>query len=229
MTIAQRSRVENIFLVRHGESLANKDISVYKETADHAVPLSAHGHEQAKAAGEALRHLLREHADVPTRLWTSPYKRTRQTADGIEHGLAGLAFAKFDRREHINLCEQQFGLFDGIPDAELPIRFPLEHAHHALAEAHEGRFWARLPMGESRFDVAVRVHQAFGTFHRDAQRHGIRNLIVVCHGVTLRAFVMQWLHLPYEWFDQQKNPGNCDIFHLDAVRDKGEYVFRGPK
>jgi 2,3-bisphosphoglycerate-dependent phosphoglycerate mutase len=87
-----------------------------------------------------------------------------------------------------------------------------------------------MPLGESRFDVAVRIHQAFGTFHRDAERHGVRNIVVVCHGVTLRAFVMQWLHKPYEWFDQQKNPGNCDVYHIagEGVPDRG-YVYRAPE
>ena len=49
-----------------------------------------------------------------------------------------------------------------------------------------------MPLGESRFDVAIRVHEAFGTFHRDAERNGVRNIIIICHGVTLRAFVMMW-------------------------------------
>lgn len=222
-------RVKNVYLVRHGQSLANLDVTVYKDTADHAVPLSDRGHRQAKAAGAALRELLKDQLDVPTRIWVSPYLRTRQTADGLEAGIDSAAFKRLDRREHINLCEQQFGLFDGIPDDELAERFPLEHAHYALAERHEGRFWARMPMGESRFDVAVRVHQAFGTFHRDAQRHGIENIIVVCHGVTMRAFAMQWLHLPYEWFDKQKNPGNCDIYHLDSSESEGRIVFSNPE
>lgn len=218
--------LQNIYLVRHGESIANLDVTIYKTTADHAVPLSPRGRLQATAAGEALCELLKAHQDEPVRIWTSPYKHTRETADGVEAALRP-HFPKLDRREHINLCEQQFGLFDGVPDEDLPRLFPLEHAHYDLAEKHEGRFWARIPLGESRFDVAVRVHQAFGTFHRDAQRHGVRHIIVVCHGVTMRAFIMQWLHLPYEWFDRQRNPGNCDVYHIGQdARDEGEFVYR---
>ncbi|HJV96659.1 MAG TPA: histidine phosphatase family protein [Albitalea sp.] len=217
--------MKNIYLVRHGESLANIRPELYQEMADHAVPLSDRGQRQATAAGAALRDLIRIGTDEALRVWHSPYKRTRQTADALCAELAK-DHPHLDRREHINLCEQQFGLFDGVPEDELPERFPLEHAHYARAETHEGRFWARMPLGESRFDVAVRVHQAFGTFHRDAERHGVRNIVVVCHGVTLRAFVMQWLHMPYEWFDAQKNPGNCDIYHLPATGEGG-YVYRG--
>jgi len=215
--------MRNIYLVRHGESVANLDRAIYGTTPDHAIGLSPRGHDQAVAAGEALAELLADQAHEPVRIWTSPYLRTRQTASHIEAALEG-RFARLDKREHINLCEQQFGLFDGVPDAELPQRFPDEHRHYTLAASYEGKFWARMPLGESRFDVAVRVHQAFGTFHRDAERRGIRNIVVVCHGVTLRAFAMQWLHLPYEWFEKQPNPGNCDILHIDRHND-GRYVF----
>lgn len=218
--------MHNIYLVRHGESLANVNKAVHKELPDHAIGLSERGHLQASAAGRALAGLVPR--NEPLRIWTSPYARTRQTAAHIEAELRKVV-PHLDKREHINLCEQQFGLFDGVPDEELPKRFPEEHAHYDLAERHEGRFWARMPLGESRFDVAVRVHQAFGTFHRDAERHGIKNIVVICHGVTLRAFVMQWRHLTPEWFDAEKNPGNCDIYHLDANKDEiGRYVYRTP-
>lgn len=221
--------MENIYLIRHGQSQGNVDLSVHRTTPDHAIPLSETGKRQAAAAGAALRDLIALPGDEAVRIWTSPYKRTRQTA---EHVAAELRkkFSRTDCREHINLCEQQFGLFDGVPEEELRQRFPAEHAHFSLAVNHEGRFWARMPLGESRFDVAVRVHEAFGTFHRDAERHGVKNIVVVCHGVTLRAFVMQWLHLPYEWFEAQPNPNNCDIYHINTLESgAGGYIYRTPR
>lgn len=218
--------MDNIYLVRHGESEANVDHTVHYHTADHAINLSSRGKEQALRAGDALAQIIKLAPNAPLRVWTSPYQRTRQTTAGIVERLHP-HFPQLDVREHLNLCEQQFGLFDGIPDAELPQRYPEEHAHYALCEKHGGKFWARMPLGESRFDVATRVHEAFGTFHRDADRHGVRNIVVVCHGVTLRAFVMQWLHLPYEWFEQEKNPGNCDIYHIDSRnKDAHGYVYK---
>ena len=73
-------------------------------------------------------------------------------------------------------------------------------------------------------DVAVRVHQAFGTFHRDCDRHGIENIIVVCHGTTARAFVMQWLHLTPEWFLEEPNPKNGSVRLIKGGVDEG-YIF----
>lgn len=220
--------MKNIYLIRHGQSQGNVDPSIYRTIPDHAISLSELGMHQATAAGEALRDLIALPDDEAIRIWTSPYKRTRQTAELVAMELRK-KFSRIDCREHINLCEQQFGLFDGVPREELPIRFPVEFTHNELAIRHEGRFWARMPQGESRFDVAVRVHEAFGTFHRDAERHGVKNIIVVCHGVTLRAFVMQWLHLPYEWFEAQPNPNNCDVYHIDTRRmGDGGYVYQAP-
>lgn len=219
--------VSRIWLVRHGESEANINPELYKSVADHAVPLSAEGHRQARAAGEFLRGVYQHiYQDMPDyhrpRIWTSPYLRTRQTTQEIVAAMG--PDLVFDVREHINLVEQQFGLFDGIPDEDLPRLYPAEHAHYQKCEQQEGRFWARMPLGESRFDVAIRVHQAFGTFHRDAARHGINDLIIVAHGVVIRAFLMQWLHHPVEWFEQERNPQNCSVRLIGDGEDRG-YMF----
>jgi len=218
-----------ILLVRHAQSLGNIDPSVYATMADHAIPLTRLGREQALIVGSDIRRRLErfvggrsaDHNYV--RLWTSPYRRTRETADGI---LARAGSWISDRREHILLGEQQFGLFDGVPDDELPTQFPVEWAHYRKLVDHEGKFWARMPLGESRFDVAKRVHQAFGTFHRDALVHGIETIVVVCHGVVLRAFVMMWCHLSPEWFETEPNPANGAIRLLDDGTDRG-YLFGG--
>jgi 2,3-bisphosphoglycerate-dependent phosphoglycerate mutase len=215
-----------ILLVRHGESLGNVDPTVHATTPDHAVPLSDRGHQQAREAGERVaaffeREVQGERPHI--RLWVSPYLRTRQTADSL---IATSRDWVTDRVEHILLCEQQFGLFDGVPETELPLRFPNEFGYYDMQCRFGGKFWARMPQGESRFDVAKRIHQAFGTFHRDALEHGIHDIIVICHGVTLRAFVMMWCHLSPEWFEAERNPSNCAIRLVEAGNDRG-YVFTG--
>jgi 2,3-bisphosphoglycerate-dependent phosphoglycerate mutase len=221
-----------IILIRHGESAGNIDKRKHFELADHAVPLTDLGRRQARASGEWLGRYFLEHntPDTKTRFWVSPYARTRQTADEVIRGVEAVAstagdehrhMLEFDRREHINLVEQQFGLFDGIPEEQLAEAFPRESAHYNKQLEFEGKFWARMPMGESRFDVAVRVHQAFGTFHRDHDKKGINQLVIVSHGVTIRAFQMQWLHRSYEWFEREKNPENASIHMIHGQTDLG--------
>ena len=217
-----------IVLVRHGESQGNVDPMIHARTADHAIPLSERGHVQARTAGEHVAAFYRERFGSPdlaphVRLWLSPYRRTRETAAALRE-TAGEWIR--DSHEHVLLCEQQFGVFDGVPDDELPHRFPAEWEYYDRCCRFGGKFWARMPLGESRFDVAQRVHQAFGTLHRDFTDHGIEDFVVICHGVTLRAFVMMWCHLSPEWFEAERNPHNCAIRLIEGGTDWG-YVFPG--
>mmetsp|Transcript_37725 Transcript_37725/g.97331 ORF Transcript_37725/g.97331 Transcript_37725/m.97331 type:complete len:261 (-) Transcript_37725:304-1086(-) len=231
-----------IILVRHGKSEGNVDPVVWQTTADHAIGLCEEGKEQARHAGEILRAYY-ESNPLPTCLdgrenpfekgpcpdldklgraaWVSPYARTRQTADGIMSVCEPL----FDyRKDHIGLVEQQFGLFEGIPDEELPIRFPAEYRHYMKCNDFGGRFWARYPLGESRFDVAMRVHQVFEDLYHNADKH--RDILIVTHGVTLRAFMMMFLKKTPEWFEEEPNPGNCALRLIECGEDKG-YLFEG--
>lgn len=208
-----------IILIRHGLSEGNKNKAIHKELADHVIPLSDEGRVQAEQAGLKLQNFLRKRTTRPNyRLWCSPYLRTRETAEGIlpmtwEDG----KLICNDYREDVALCEQNFGLFDGLEDDELAKEFPKEFAHYQKMERFRGRFWSRYPGGESRSDVVQRIHQMFGTWQRDA----VNNIIVVSHGVTIRAIVMRWLHLSPEWFERERNPKNCSIRIIQDHEDLG--------
>jgi broad specificity phosphatase PhoE len=209
------------YLVRHGQSAANIDVSILRKTPDHAVPLSKMGELQAARTGEYLARDLRDCNLNRVRIWASPYLRARKTAKIIQSAVEASEWPiSVDYREHINLVEQQFGLFDGLSDDQLKELYPLEHEHYEKHVAYEGRFWAKMPLGESRFDVAIRVHATLGTFQRDIVK-GIETVIVVSHGVTLRALVMQYLHRTPEWFEKERNPKNCSVRVIEQLEDKG--------
>jgi len=222
----EESKGLKILLVRHGQSEANVDQTLYTSMADHAVPLSKLGQEQALETGLKIRDHFIEHygtvkppRDWYCRIWTSPYTRARQTAQIISQSAGGWIT---DLRENILLVEQQFGLFEGVDWYGGGLKgFPNELEFYNKCATFGGRFWARVPLGESRFDVCSRVYQGFGTLHRDANRHGIKNVIIVSHGVTLRAFLMMWLHLTPEWFEEEANPPNCCIRNIENSVDKG--------
>lgn len=212
----------NIYLVRHATSSANLDKEVYLSQPDFNVPLAPHGKDQSIAAGK----FLRDNLVGRTRMLVSPYRRTRETADGIEIGLDDHAH---DRREELALREISFGLFDGISDENLPKEFPLEYAHYKKHVDFEGEFFSPMPLGESRAQVADRVKTVFGTILRDAH-NGIENFIVVSHGVTIRTFIMQWMHYSPEWYAEQPNPLNASIIRIssDGVSPyRVETVFEG--
>ncbi len=222
-----------LFLVRHATSAANLDKKVNAALPDSKVPLAPHGFDQAVAAGKFIREYLGDSANNPLnanlssfgerltriRMLVSPYLRTRQTADGVVQGMQIPEGYPFDRREELALREISFGLFDGIPDDELPTHFPLEYAHYKKHVDFDGEFYAPMPLGESRIQVADRVKSVFGTILRDAdpaRTNPIRNFIIVSHGMTLRAFVMQWLHLPAEWYEQEPNPKNASVMIIES-------------
>lgn len=186
------------------------------------------------AAGETVSFLPEGFRPIHFRLWQSPYDRTRQTADGVWSSLqqiADIPGISLDRREDDLLREQSFGLFDGIPDEDLPVLLPREHAQYRKFEQQQGRYFAQMPMGESRADVSQRLRTFFGSIQRDREitedrQHGIENIIVVSHGVTIRCFVKEWCHYRYEWIEEEKNPANCSIRVIENGKDQG-YLHRG--
>ena len=152
-----------IYIIRHGHSMSNQDPKVLQVLSDHTVPLSTKGKEQAEKCATFISKFfdgstqndldeLRKYS-----LWVSPYKRARETAKIIQDSGIGNRISK--RTESIFLGEQQFGLFEGLSLAELSQKYPYEFSHFEKAIEYGGRFWARMPLGESRFDVAVRVQR----------------------------------------------------------------------
>lgn len=212
----------HIFLIRHGESVANVGENYEKRTPDHLVELTSNGIEQALKTGLQFRKYCDEHnVDYEhARIWRSPYQRTRQTSEAFNKYL-GIP----DIREDITLVEQQFGLFDSIPKANWAKLYPNEYAEYRRQRDNFGKFYARLPLGESPYDVAIRIHQFMGTIHRDFEKHGVNTLFVFTHGTTLRAFLLRWFHYSPEWFHQEKNPKNCWIREIKGKQDWGYISF----
>jgi 2,3-bisphosphoglycerate-dependent phosphoglycerate mutase len=219
-----------IYLVRHGQSEANLDKTVNTRLPDHRVELSPEGHRQAALAGEYLARTMPREARI--RILSSPYVRTRQTGAAIEQALTG-AGLHFDRREAVELRELAFGLFDGIADADLAKAFPREYEHYEKHKRFAGEFFAPMPLGESRVDVADRVKGVFGTILRDAaleRSDAVDTFIILSHGVTIRCFRMQWMHYPWEWYERERNPKNCSIQLIEGRGGAGytdELVFDG--
>jgi len=179
------------------------------------------------AALAQVKDLIQKQASsgnvAKARLWHSPYRRTRETAR-IVTGVANEVIS--DVREHILLCEQQFGLFDGLTREESFSKFPDEYDSFQHAKKFNGKFYARFPMGESPFDAACRVHQAFGTFKRDEEDKNVNDIIIICHGAISKLFTMMWLHKSPEWFEAEETCGNCGIRLIEDHKDKG-YIFGG--
>lgn len=208
----------HIFLIRHGQSMGNTGENYVPRIPDHLVSLTETGKQQAREAGEFLADYCKaKQIDLSrARIWRSPYLRTRQTSEEFNRSL-GIS----DIREDITLIEQRFGLFDAVPDEEWEATAPEAYREYQRQVQNQGKFYARLPMGESPFDVAIRVHQFMGTIHRDCEKHGVDTLFIFTHGTTLRTFLLRWFHYSPEWYQAERNPKNCWIREIDGATDCG--------
>lgn len=189
-----------IKLVRHGESEANIGKVSSRDVGDHAIPLSEVRREQARDAGRRLGRDFVEGALV----YRSPYRRTRETLDGI---LEGANVTRDDSRVY-----------------EDPRLREVEHGYDEVAAQEElrnlhGWFYYRFRGGESPADCYDRTSNFLESMMRQAERKKLDRVLIVTHGLTIRCFVMRFLHLTVEEFDSLANPTNCAIITL-AERSK---------
>ena len=211
-----------IILIRHGESQANVDKNLHRILPDHEIALSSLGKEQAIEAGKRLQqfysdryqtHWAKEGKWNPhIAVWNSPYRRTRETAALI---CEQLQMKRLTQLENVLLCEQQFGMFDGLEDKEIEQKFPEEFKSWQNNMKFKGKFWARYPMGESPFDVAVRIKQSFSMLNETIDN------IVVCHGTVAKLFPMMWFNHTPEWYADAKTIGNCGFYLIEDRKDVG--------
>lgn len=211
-----------IFLIRHGQSLGNVDDTVYSKMQDFAVPLTPQGWAEAESAGKFLKKYYDDRPELKNnklRVFYSPYCRTTETKDGVLKGLGSERIESV--REEFLLREQEFGVFSDIPNEKIQKKkFPAEFKKYAACQKSSGKFYARPPLGESRADVALRVRVFKETLMRDVS-NGQEDFLLVSHGVTNRAFEMDFLHKGVEWFEKEPNPGNCDIILIEGDRKNG--------
>lgn len=195
----------HIKLVRHGESEANVGLVQAHELGDHLVRLSPQGHTQARRVGEDLGAAFLQGA----LLYVSPYMRTRQTLEGLLAG-AGLTGAA---REALRVYED-------------PRLREVEHGYEPADEQQElrrrhGWFYYRFRGGESPADCFDRTCSFLESMMRQVERKAAQRVLIVTHGLTIRCFVMRFLHLTTEQFDELDSIRNCDVVTLGPRDELG--------
>ena len=182
--MSRHDRRTKLVLVRHGQSEGNvaADAADRDEldridvpARDPDVVLSDTGREQAAAVGRWLGSLPPD--EQPEVLWTSPYRRARETAE-VALEVAGL---DIPRRVDERLRDRDMGITDKLTGAGIRAAYPEE------AERRDwlGKFYYRPPGGESWADVAMRV-RAVLTDLAHAERH--QRVLVTGHDVVLLLF-----------------------------------------
>jgi broad specificity phosphatase PhoE len=221
---------KRLLLVRHGESAANADRSVYSHTPDWKIPLTALGEQQAKDCAASIKDIVQ---NDKVYLYTSPYRRARQT---LEHIRAALDPKQVEgEREDERLREQEMGNFQ-----------PYDQMKATWDERQQSsRFYYRFPNGESGSDVCDRVSLFLDSLFRERREmvgalqsvpgssgEGCpsspedHNVVIVCHGLFVRLFISRWYKLPVEIFEVLYNPPNCGVVVLERDDNKGRLVMR---
>lgn len=212
-----------IFLIRHGESMQNTKENYKIGLPDHKVFLTEQGKGEAEDAGLFLAQYIKDnHIDLSNAvMWVSPYMRTRETAKIIND------FLKIEKvKEDITLIEQQYGLFSDKEIELIKQHYPQQFAYYDNYYQNEGKFYAKLPQGESPFDVALRTKQFINTIYRDKEDV----LFVVTHGITMKTIIMNFFHHSPEWYQQEPTPLNCSIRLIDAndKENREQYIYNAP-
>lgn len=212
-----------IFLIRHGESMQNTRENFAIGLPDHKVYLSPKGIEQAQLLGHFLKdYVVMEQIDLSNAtLWVSPYKRTRQTAEILNESL-NISKVK----EDITLIEQRYGLFSDKEISVIKAMYPDQFNYYDNYWRNDGKFYAKLPQGESPYDVALRTRIFLETIFRDSSDI----LFIVSHGTTIRTFIMNWFHYSPEWFNNEPNMENCSVRLINSENkiSTEQYIYGGP-
>lgn len=195
-------RPKRIILIRHGKSEGNANGKLREIIPDYALNLTQEGVEQAKYAGREIKKIIgRESIQV----YLSPYYRTRQTYQYIEESVKDNIVRIV---EDPRIREQDWGHL-----RNLEINDGIRNERDNFST-----FYYRIPDGESGADVYDRVSIFLDTLHRDFLRPDYpENVLIVTHGMTLRLFLMRWLHWSVEEFELLRNPLNCQI----SIMEKG--------
>jgi broad specificity phosphatase PhoE len=184
-------------LVRHGESDANTGKVQTHEVGDHAIPLSERGKEQARIVGRKIGRDFVEDALV----YTSPYRRTRETLVGIYEGV------------DLPMPEHRGGRYEDPRLREVEHGYESASAQEELRKTH-GWFYYRFRGGESPADCYDRTSSFLESMMRQVERKQAERVLIVTHGLTIRCFVMRFMHLFVEQFDALANPANCDVITI---------------
>ncbi|ALE91599.1 phosphoglycerate mutase [Arthrobacter alpinus] len=193
------SAPRQIIMVRHGQSAANVDQTLYNRIPDYRIPLTEQGVAEAKVAGEQIRRQLNGQKVC---VYVSPYLRAYQTLEALN--LGDLVERTL---EEPRLREQDWANFQN--PAEIADQKELRNAY--------GHFFYRFREGESGSDVYDRVTSFLETLYRHWSKPDYEpNTLLVTHGLTMRLFCMRWFHWSVEYFESLNNPGNAEVRALVA-------------
>jgi len=172
--------VQSFFLVRHGETRLSG-----RYCGSSNPPLTRRGLQQGTAVAQLL-------ARIPIDIcYTSPLLRAEQTAAIISRHISSPVV------KHTLLKEMDFGGWEGLRFRDIQEKWP-RLADHWIQDPTA----TRVPQGETFVSLRRRV----GRFLASLRASLSRNILIVAHGGTLSAIILELLKLPNEEFPDYIQP-----------------------
>ena len=196
-----------IKLVRHGESEANTGRVLAHEVGDHAIPLSERGREQAREVG---RRLGRASSTARSSTRRPTAERARRSPGSTKAQGSAPPPARRGLYEDPRLREVEHGYEPIEPQED-------------LRKTH-GWFYYRFRGGESPADCYDRTSSFLESLMRQVERKSADRVLIVTHGLTIRCFVMRFLHLSSR-SSTRSRIRNCDVITLGDARDLPDCQF----
>ncbi|WP_423800563.1 histidine phosphatase family protein [Neobacillus sp. SAB-20_R2A] len=197
----------NIYVIRHGESEHNVDRNVMAHTHDSQHSLTELGHKQAQVTAD----FMKTNVNGKTVLYSSPYLRTKQTAQAIHSLLPG----EVPFFENPLLREWELGnLYD------FNNRTPEAKKEYKAA----GQFYFRFQNGESLADVYLRATMFMNTVvDRLKRQQRYDNLVIVTHAAFMHMLLAFLMESPVEDLINFKPIENASVIKIDEV--DGDYQY----
>ena len=196
--------MKTLYLIRHGESCANVDPSIYFRQSDSEIVLTDLGKKQSIACGQQLYNRLKFDKDCT--LFYSPFRRAKDTATLIDQELIKCGVFP-EMIEEPLIYERSWGELANI--IETPEFDRVKHFD----------FYYRPVQGESFCDCYNRVILFFQELR--AMRDLSDNIVIVSHGEWIRLAMMYLRKYSIKYFlEYRKNPDNCIITELSECEWK---------
>ncbi len=209
--LRQREKEELVlFVLRHGESLGQKNPNAYGALGDEVLPITRHGQRQSIAAAKLLARLCLQAEFKNVDIRTSTGERSTATAELI-YEIMGTTPLAVSLREDQRLDKQKFGRFDGhFTSAARRMHAPEAFREYEEYEKPKGDFHARPPSGESVADVQSRIAGAID----DIISRPVPTVLVT-HGTNALCIENILMGRGEEWVlaSQDQRP-NCSVHML---------------
>lgn len=206
--------LENVFIIRHGESEEDIGSNIKTRIKDPEIGLTKRGINQAQEAAENIRKDLLDFENIT--LYVSPYKRTQQTAEIIINTLK-------DHRIKMVVEPSLRGLNWGdITPENLKER---EQERYRVGALHY-----HFPGGDKSPEY---VRNIYDFVYKIVNEKHINNdkrecVVIIGHGFSLRVVVKAFTEMTDEDFKWIKNPPNSFVARIYFDSQKGNFYIREP-